>query len=44
MRTARLSRAPAVFLAGYNGVRSYDEQMEAIIDYILANHMTLEDV
>lgn len=33
-----------VSFAGYNGVRSYDEQMEAIIDYILANHMTLEDV
>lgn len=33
-----------VSFAGYNGIRSYDEQMEAIIDYILANHMTLEDV
>lgn len=33
-----------VSFAGYNGGRSYGEQMEAITDYILANHMTLEDV
>ncbi len=33
-----------VSFAGYNGGRSYGEQMEAISDYILANHMTLEDV
>ena len=33
-----------VSFAGYNGGRSYGEQMKAITDYILANHMTLEDV
>ena len=30
--------------AGYNGGRSYGEQIDAIVDYILANDMTLEDV
>ncbi len=33
-----------VSFAGYNGGRSYGEQLEAITDYILANQMTLEDV
>lgn len=36
--TARIS------FAGYNGGRSYGEQIDAIVDYILANNMTLEDV
>lgn len=30
--------------AGFNGGRSYGEQIDAIVDYILANNMTLEDV
>ena len=33
-----------VSYAGYNGGRSYGEQIDAIVDYILANDMTLEDV
>lgn len=33
-----------VSFAGYNGGRSYGEQLDAITDYILANQMTLEDV
>ncbi len=33
-----------VSFAGYNGGRSYGEQIDAIVDYILANNMTLEDV
>lgn len=33
-----------VSFAGYHGGRSYGEQMDAIVDYILANNMTLEDV
>lgn len=33
-----------VSFAGYNGGRSYGEQIEAIIIYILENQMTLEDV
>ena len=33
-----------VSYAGYNGGRSYGEQIDAIVDYILANNMTLEDV
>ena len=33
-----------VSFAGYNGGRSYGEQLNAITDYILANNMTLEDV
>ena len=33
-----------VSFAGYNGGRSYGEQLTAISDYILANNMTLEDV
>ena len=33
-----------VSFAGYNGGRSYGEQLNAISDYILANNMTLEDV
>ena len=33
-----------VSFAGYNGGRSYGEQLTAIADYILANNMTLEDV
>jgi major membrane immunogen (membrane-anchored lipoprotein) len=33
-----------VSFAGYNGGRSYGEQIDAIKDYILANNMTLEDV
>lgn len=33
-----------VSFAGYNGGRSYGEQLEAITDYILANQMTLVDV
>lgn len=31
-------------MPGYNGGRSYGEQLDAITDYILANQMTLEDV
>lgn len=33
-----------VSFAGYNGGRSYGEQIDAIVAYILANQMTLEDV
>ncbi len=33
-----------VSFAGFNGGRSYGEQIDAIADYILANNMTLEDV
>ncbi|MBR5004071.1 MAG: hypothetical protein IKY14_01235, partial [Erysipelotrichaceae bacterium] len=33
-----------VSFAGLNGGRSYGEQMEAVVAYILANNMTLEDV
>ncbi len=33
-----------VSFAGYHGGRSYGEQIDAIVDYILANNMTLEDV
>lgn len=33
-----------VSFAGLNGGRSYGEQIDAIVDYILANNMTLEDV
>lgn len=33
-----------VSFAGFNGGRSYGEQMTAISDYILANKMTLDDV
>ncbi len=33
-----------VSFAGINGGRSYGEQIDAIVDYILANSMTLEDV
>ena len=33
-----------VSFAGINGGRSYGEQIDAIVDYILANNMTLEDV
>lgn len=33
-----------VSFAGYNGGRSYGEQIDAIADYILENQMTLEDV
>lgn len=36
--------ANRVSFAGYNGGRSYGEQIDAIVDYILANGMTLEDV
>lgn len=36
--------ANRVSFAGYNGGRSYGEQIDAIVDYILANSMTLEDV
>ena len=33
-----------ISFAGFNGGRSYGEQIDAIVDYILANNMTLEDV
>ena len=33
-----------VSFAGFNGGRSYGEQIDAIVDYILANNMTLDDV
>ena len=33
-----------VSFEGINGGRSYGEQIDAIVDYILANNMTLEDV
>lgn len=33
-----------VSFAGYNGGRSYGEQMDAIVTYILESKMTLEDV
>ena len=33
-----------VSFAGLNGGRSYGEQIDAIVTYILANNMTLEDV
>ena len=33
-----------VSFEGINGGRSYGEQIDAIVDYILANDMTLEDV
>ena len=33
-----------VSFAGFNGGRSYGEQIDAIADYILANNMTLEQV
>lgn len=33
-----------VSFAGYNGGRSYGEQIDAIVAYILENQMTLEDV
>ncbi|MDO5418113.1 MAG: FMN-binding protein, partial [Lachnospiraceae bacterium] len=33
-----------ISFAGFNGGRSYGEQLDAITDYILANSMTLEDV
>lgn len=33
-----------ISFAGYNGGRSYGEQMEAIVDHILAEKMSLEDV
>ena len=33
-----------VSFAGYDGGRSYGEQIDAIVAYILANQMTLEDV
>lgn len=33
-----------VSFAGFNGGRSYGEQLDAIVAYILANNMTLEDV
>lgn len=33
-----------VSFAGFHGGRSYGEQIDAIVDYILANNMTLEDV
>lgn len=33
-----------VSFAGYHGGRSYGEQIDAIVDYILANNMTLEEV
>lgn len=33
-----------VSFAGFHGGRSYGEQIDAIVDYILANKMTLEDV
>ncbi len=33
-----------VSFAGFNGGRSYGEQIDAIVDYILNNNMTLEDV
>lgn len=33
-----------VSFAGYNGGRSYGEQIDAIVAHILANNMTLEDV
>lgn len=33
-----------VSFAGFNGGRSYGEQIDAIVDYILANDMTLDDV
>ena len=33
-----------VSFAGYNGGRSYGEQIDAIVDHILANDMTLDDV
>ena len=36
--------ANRVSFAGYNGGRSYGEQIDAIVTYILANGMTLEDV
>lgn len=36
--------ANRVSFAGYNGGRSYGEQIDAIVAYILANNMTLEDV
>lgn len=36
--------ANRVSFAGYNGGRSYGEQIDAIVNYILANSMTLEDV
>ena len=36
--------ANRVSFAGYNGGRSYGEQIDAIVAYILANSMTLEDV
>lgn len=36
--------ANRVSFAGYHGGRSYGEQIDAIVDYILANNMTLEDV
>ena len=33
-----------VSFAGFNGGRSYGEQIDAIVEYILDNNMTLEDV
>ena len=45
MRTATfVEGSNRVSFAGYNGGRSYGEQLDAIVDYILENKMTLEDV
>lgn len=44
MEGAFVEGSKRVSFAGYNGGRSYGEQLDAITDYILANQMTLEDV